>query len=821
MIATRRIFEVKKRLTNAVWIFAAAVFLCAPTQAQAQESSAVPDSASPEELEQARQTLNARMREAMQRRMQAAQQTAEELSSAESTPSSPTPSTPPPRQAPAEDSDTPTPSKRPLPSRTIKVGGGSTMNLRELIQSANQNQGENQGAQNQTPQNTGQPGAPQAQGVNQINQPQNNQPGAPGQNVFGQQGPQGQPAAGALNPPQQDSEQLYEMVPNGEANPFDLVEVLARYAMISGRQPIRRASVNNDPQIYINFRDLTAREAMNYIEAALALNGISILHVGEKFFQVIETTEASKVGQPMEEREKNDYNRLGSFTQRAVQLEFIPTDVAKQVLDPLASPGNDGAVMEIPTNNLLILSDYEPNVKQMLEMVEEIDVEVPLEVELELIPIRYALAEDIAQVLGTLTPSGAVSTGSGSRSSRFGSNRSSRFGGNNNALNNAQPQAGGANATQNRSAFQNRLQNIVNRAASGDFQILGDTKIIPDERTNSILVFANKTDLRMIKQIIEKLDVVQAQVLIEAVVMEVAIGENEDIGVSILNRNPNGTGGSITDPGLSDTFLGPGQFASDGAAIPGLPSGFSYFSSIGSDINVAVRALASDRRATVLQRPRIQTFHAREASIIVGERRPFVGGTFFGFGGNGSNTQINYEEISVELNVLPLINQEGLVVLEVQQIVKDLNGFETIDGNRVPVVASREATASVAVQDGQTIILGGMITTNKSVSHSGVPVMKDIPVLGNLFRSKTETENQVELVVLIKPTVLPTPEIAKDVAADELDRLIATKQAQLDIQRSRERMADKFEYEKSREERRMERRGSRAPFDNYPIPDSE
>ncbi|MCD8535019.1 MAG: hypothetical protein LR011_09615 [Verrucomicrobia bacterium] len=295
--------------------------------------------------------------------------------------------------------------------------------------------------------------------------------------------------------------------------------------------------------------------------------------------------------------------------------------------------------------------------------------------------------------------------------------------------------------------------------------------------------------MQLIKDIITKLDVVQAQVLIEAVVMEVSIGENEDLGVSIVNRNPKGTGGSITDPGLSDTFLNPGQFSGNSTGIPGLPSGFSYFSQLGSDINVAVRALSSDRKATVLQRPRIQTFHAREASIVVGERRPFVGSTFFGNSAIGTSSQINYQEISVELHVLPLINQEGLVVLEIEQIVKDLNGFETIDGNRVPVVAERTAQASVAVQDGQTIILGGMITTNKNISHSGVPVLKDIPIMGNLFKSKTETENQVELIVLIRPKVMPTPEIARDVATNEIDKLIATQQAQIEIQESRDRLA--------------------------------
>lgn len=618
------------------------------------------------------------------------------------------------------------------------------------------------------------------------------------------------------NVPADEEELLYSMTPPPDApdSPFDLINVLELYAEVAQRMPIRRASVNGDPQIYVNFTDLTREEAKEYLEYTFAINGISIIEKGAKFFQVTEVEDAGKIGGAVTKLEEYDGitmrsgGGLGGFVQVSVKLKYIPTEIAKGVLDPFASKGNESAaVTEIPTNNLLILKDYEPNVRMMLDMLKEIDINVPLEVELELIPIRYALADEISQVLGTLTPSGAVSgTSSRSSSSRFGSGRSRSTTGNQNTLGNRNSttnRAGSTSATQNRSAFQNRLSNIVNRAAAGDFQILGDTKIIPDERTNSILVFANKRDMAMIKQIIGKLDVVQAQVLIEAVIMEVSIGDNEDLGFSIVNRNPDGVGGSITDPGLSDTLLSPGQFAADGSLIPGLPSGFSYFSSIGSDINVAVRALASNRKASVLQRPRIQTFHAREASITVGESRPFVGGTFFGTGFGGANgsssSQINYQDISVELHVLPLINQEGLVVLEIEQIVKDLNGFETIDGNRIPVVANRSASASVAVQDGQTIILGGMITTNKSVSESGVPILKEIPVMGNLFKNKTESENQVELVVLIKPKVMPTPEIAKDVASDELEKLVVTQQARIDIEKARAKIAEKIKADMEKE----------------------
>lgn len=743
-----------------------------------------------------------RLRAAMEKRAAEAQKIS---SGVDNTPSVSNTS-PPPASAQSSGSGTTSSNTTPtrqLPKRVIKVGGGETMDLEKLMKEAQEKQRkvleerlrqlQNQAGGTNTPPST-------------ILSPDNGNQNPPPPNAFGQLDV---PGASGNNIDAGAGKELYSMNPPPDApdTPFDLVNVLDYYAEVSGRMPIRRVSVNNDPQIYVNFTDLTREEALEYLQYSLSLNGIAVLPVGSKFFQVTESTDAPRVGQDFIDSDEYEFKRLGSFVQTEVQLKYIPTEIAKTILDPMASTGNEqNAVIEIPTNNMLILRDNEPNVKMMLEMLKDVDVNVPLEVELELIPIRYALADEIASVLGTLTPSGAVQGSSrNSSNSRFGSGRSSRSSSRTDTTNN-RAQTNTTNPTQNRSAFQNRLQNIVSRAATGDFMILGDTKIIPDERTNSILVFANKRDMSMIKQIIGKLDVVQAQVLIEAVIMEVSIGDNEDLGLSVVNRNPNGVGGSINDPGLSDTLLRPGEFSADSSLIPGLPSGFSYFSAIGSDINVAVRALATNRKASVLQRPRIQTFHAREASIIVGESRPFVGGTFFGsgFGGAGgsSSSQINYQDISVELHVLPLINQEGLVVLEIEQIVKDLNGFETIDGNRIPVVANRSASASVAVQDGQTIILGGMITTNKSVSKSGIPVLKDIPLMGGLFSNKSESENQVELVVLIKPKVMPTPEIAKDVAATELEKLVVTQQAKHEIEKARAKIADKIKAERAKEQQK-------------------
>ena len=122
--------------------------------------------------------------------------------------------------------------------------------------------------------------------------------------------------------------------------------------------------------------------------------------------------------------------------------------------------------------------------------------------------------------------------------------------------------------------------------------------------------------------------------------------------------------------------------------------------------------------------------------------------------------------------LLPLINPDGLVVMDIAQLVESFGGNVTIQNvGEVPVTRRREANAKVAVKSGETIVLGGFISADKSYNDSGVPFLKDIPGLGILFRGQSERKNRQELMIFIKPTVLETPEIAARVAMEEKDKM--------------------------------------------------
>jgi general secretion pathway protein D len=213
-----------------------------------------------------------------------------------------------------------------------------------------------------------------------------------------------------------------------------------------------------------------------------------------------------------------------------------------------------------------------------------------------------------------------------------------------------------------------------------------------------------------------------------------------------------------------------------------LPQGLSYFGSYGQDLNAVLEAAASDNRVTILSRPSIQTSHAVEAELFIGSTIPYVTGTQnYGYS-TGPSATYTQMEVGIRLRILPLINPDGLVEMDIDQEIEEINGSQLIQGvGQVPTTSKDDAGAKVAVMSGQTIVLGGYINVNRSVNHDGVPWLMDIPVLGNLFKTSSKKNTREELILLIRPTVLQNPEIAAKFATEQQNKLSALKQAELEI----------------------------------------
>ena len=591
-----------------------------------------------------------------------------------------------------------------------------------------------------------------------------------------------------------------EMMPVGSINfqGVDVNQVLDVYAKLVGRTMLR-AGLPTAQIILHTETPLTKSEAIQALQAVLALNGIALVNVGDKFVKVLPVGDANSAGAKINHGDASQLPEMGSYVTHIVQLKYLKPTEMVPIIQPFAKLAN--SILPIDANGILVLRDNAENVKRMLEMIDQVDVSVPAEYISEVIPIKYAMAEDIASALNSLGGSGGSTVsfgGSGAPASTSGISRpggmagSTGIGGTQSGANNPAGQQRGlgsqatpGGAPTGGTTFQQRLQSIIQRASSGgqqdQIQVFGQTKIIADQRSNSLLVFATAADMERIKVVVAKLDVLLAQVLIESVIMDVGLNHSWNLGVSAaqnpasLPGHPNVIGGGGMNNGqtFSDFLNGAGLVSSNSSSTfaSSLPGGLSYFGNIGPNWDVALQAAAADSTVSVIQRPRIQTSQAKAAAFFVGQTVPYVTGSTYGssYGNSSSYSQLS---VGVELDVTPFINPDGLVVMDIQQEIDDLNGTTHIDNvGDVPNTTKRTLSSEIAVRDRDTIILGGFVRSDKSKSKSGVPLLMDIPILGNLFTSRTDKKDRSETIVLIRPTVLKTPEVAAAQAVKEERRL--------------------------------------------------
>lgn len=307
-------------------------------------------------------------------------------------------------------------------------------------------------------------------------------------------------------------------------------------------------------------------------------------------------------------------------------------------------------------------------------------------------------------------------------------------------------------------------------------RLSSSTKILADKRTNSLLLMGRKNDLFALADVIHSLDVMLEQVLIEAVILEVNLGENLEHGIdwlqrsmTVYNEQSRGPGGALTVRQPVMSFAG-GQSVGGSAfqdassltdrSIP-LGSGITYYTTF-FDLNLdaVIRLAADSRDVRILSTPVILTTDNTEAKINISEQRPVVTSSSTTSAGEQRSTY-EYRDIGIQLTVTPRINPARFVVMEINQAADELGGTVSIDDNEVPIILKREMEAQIAVGSRETIALGGLVRTDRAKSSNKVPLLGDIPLLGALFRSDSRSETRTELLVLITPYVLSTPEEAR------------------------------------------------------------
>ncbi len=582
---------------------------------------------------------------------------------------------------------------------------------------------------------------------------------------------------------------------------MDLTSVFEVYEEYSGRIVLRNSAIPEKGTLTLKVPiPLTRLEVVETLNAALSENGITMIPFGDKWVKAVPAAQSGAEGMSISKEDAKQLPMAEQFVTQVIQLKHARPSELKTILSTFSKNPTTG-IIDIDPSMILVIRDYASNVKRIAELVAKIDRVPPDDYRLEVIPVRYGKVDDLYATMSSLVggSGGGVALGGGvgaRRNTGVTSRGGSAFGGQQNQFGQVgQNQFGNNGLAQSPGAafnnFQNRVSQVTRSAgaagAGAQNQVLYDARIVPDERSNSLLVYASERDMIMITNIVARVDRQMPQVLIEAVVLDVTLNKSMSVGVSYL-QNPQ-TSGKFT--GASGANNGQ-QFLSSIQSVTniagGLASGFNVFARYGGTLEAAVQALASDSSVSVISRPRIQTSHAVPGSFVIGTSVPYITGfvNYSGYvGGASSSSTVNEKDIVTDFEVTPYITPDGLVVMDIDNKFDEPGETITIDGNPYPTVNERHAASTLTVNDGETIMLGGYITTTKSKSYSGVPYLMNMPLFGALFRSKSTDNTREELIVLMRAKVLWTPEDASAFAAREQSTLPGVRGAENDERRLR------------------------------------
>ncbi|MCL4492459.1 MAG: hypothetical protein M1510_11300 [Nitrospirae bacterium] len=309
--------------------------------------------------------------------------------------------------------------------------------------------------------------------------------------------------------------------------------------------------------------------------------------------------------------------------------------------------------------------------------------------------------------------------------------------------------------------------------AGTGFLVAPETRVLADEITNSLIVLATPADYGFIEEKVKKLDTVPRQVMIEVLIAEVTLQDQLQFGLEWLISNDTKL---RMDPFKRDINLGGFIGQNTGTLLSTDPTkGLSGFSYIATDaagkVKALLQALASESKLNVLASPHILAADNREARIQIGDQVPIATSQATAVGtSNSILTTIQYKDTGTILRVKPQINESGLVALEVAQEVSDFSPQKVLGTDQF-VISKRETTTNLVAQDGQTIVIGGLIRNSANKTKSGIPLLSKIPILGYLFGSTNSTKARTELIVLLTPHVVRNQQEAADMTSEYLGRL--------------------------------------------------
>ncbi|GIW39553.1 MAG: hypothetical protein KatS3mg076_0130 [Candidatus Binatia bacterium] len=445
------------------------------------------------------------------------------------------------------------------------------------------------------------------------------------------------------------------------------------------------------------------------------------------------------------------------------------------------------------TNSLIVIAGP-IEMRQIKEIVAKLDVPLPLGTgRIHVYYLKHANAEELVAVLADLIGGGGgggfggfgglrgglggfgrlggVRGGLGGRGLR-GTSLGSRgrvggFGllGERDGFGTSAQRLGGAGTTTG--GFTAPVSAVGGGAEGGAAQFQGEVRITADPATNALIINASPQDYETLKEVIEKLDIRRRQVYVEAVLLEVDLSTAQSLGFSFQGATdvPNGVGlgrFNLTQSALGGALSGVTGLA-QGASVPGLLLAAASSQTIrlpdGSTIPAQMailNAVQTDSTFNILSAPNILTTDNQEAEIVSGRNLPFIASRSTSET-NLANTFATVErrDVGITLRITPQISEGGTVRLDIFQEVSDTTIEPSIDANLLgPATTIRSATTTVVARDGQTVVIGGLISDTVRSQETKVPFVGDIPVLGHLFNNQSRSRNKINLMLFLTPHIV-------------------------------------------------------------------
>ena len=539
----------------------------------------------------------------------------------------------------------------------------------------------------------------------------------------------------------------------------------------------------------ISSKPVSANELYELFLSVLEVHGYTAVRSGD-IVRVIPAKDARSA--PLEVSDDRASTVSDEYMTQVIRLENISAAKLIPVLRPLVP--QQAHMAAYAPSNAIIISDVSANIDKIRDIIERMDKSAVQKT--DIIKLRYAVAEDVVRMLDQLNKSAAKQTGGEQETLLVADARTNSVLVSGDELERARlrklvnhldtplEQSGNVKVMYLQYAEAKDLAEVLTRVmqninqletAEGGATRSGKTSTIEaDEGTNSLIITADADEMASLEAVIQRLDIRRAQVLVEAIIVEMEVIDGQELGLqwlfadndgvfgSNITRNDSRLGniaGSQLAEGGGDTPDGVdlGGLAAALAGAGGVSLGWAQLDSMGLSMTVILNALKETANTNILSTPSILTLDNQEAYITVGQQVPFVTGSFTNTGAGGDGAQnpfqtIERENVGITLTVTPHINDGDSVVLDIMQEVSSISSVSVIASD--VITNERKIQTKVLALDGQVIVLGGLIKDEVQDAQQKVPLLGDIPYLGRLFRSDAEKVSKQNLMVFIRTTII-------------------------------------------------------------------